>query len=41
MPSRVCATGSITDPVPLIEESRASCSGGRFPSIFIQQVIEQ
>ena len=36
MPSRVCATGHIQDPVPLIEKSRA---GGRFPPSFIHQVI--
>ena len=39
MSSRVCATGHITDPVPLIEKRRASCPGGRFPPSFIHQVI--
>ena len=39
MSSRVCATGHIKDPVPLIEKSRASCPGGRFPPGFIHQVI--
>ena len=38
MSSRVCATGHIKDPVPLIEKSRALCSGGRFPPSFIHQV---
>ena len=38
MSSRVYATGHITDPVPLVEKSRVSCPGGRFPS-FIHQVI--
>ena len=28
MSSRVCATGHIKDPVPLIEKSRASCPSG-------------
>ena len=35
MSRRVCATGHIKDPVPLIEKSRASCPGGRFPPSFI------
>ena len=39
MSSRVCATGHIKDPVALIEKSRASCPGGRFPSCFIHKVI--
>ena len=39
MSSRVCATGHIKDPVPIIETSRASCPGGRFPASFIHQVI--
>ena len=30
MSSRVCATGHVKDPVPLIEKSRALCPGGRF-----------
>ena len=30
---------NITDPLPLIEKSRASCPGGRFPPSFIHQVI--
>ena len=29
----------IKDPVPLIEKSRASCPGGRFPHRFIQVII--
>ena len=33
------ATGQIKDPVPLIEKSRASSPGGRFPPGFIHQVI--
>ena len=32
MYSRVCVTGYIKDPVPLIEKSRSSCPGGRFRS---------
>ena len=39
MSSRVCATELIKYPVPLIEKSRASCPGGRFPPCFIYQVI--
>ena len=39
MSSRVYATGHIKDHVPLIGKSRASCPGGRFPPIFIHQVI--
>ena len=39
MSSRVCATGHVKDPVPLIEKSRASYPGGRFPPSFIYQVI--
>ena len=39
MSSRVCATGHIKDPVPLIEKSRTSCPGGRCPPSFIHQVI--
>ena len=35
MYNRVCATGHIKDPVPLIEKSRALCPGGRFPPGFI------
>ena len=37
MSSRVCVTGHIKDPVPLIEKSRAFCPGGRFPPSFIHQ----
>ena len=37
--SRLCATGHIRDPVPLIQKSRASCLGGRLPPSFIHQVI--
>ena len=32
MSSRVCATGHMKDPMPLIEKSRASCPDGRFVS---------
>ena len=39
MSSRVCVTGHIKDPVPLIEKSRTLCTGGRFPPSFIHQVI--
>ena len=39
MSSRVCATGHIKDPVPLIEKSRESCPGGRYLPSFIHQVI--
>ena len=31
MPSLVCATGHITDPVPLIDKRRGLSPGGRFP----------
>ena len=34
----IVMTEHIKDPVPLIEKSRASCPGGRFPR-FIHQVI--
>ena len=34
MSSRVCTTGHIKDPVPLVEKRRASCPGGRFPPRF-------
>ena len=37
--SRVCATGHIKDPVPLIEKSRVLCTSGRFPPSFIPQAI--
>ena len=39
MSSRVSVTGHIKDPVPLIENSKASCPDGRFPPSFIHQVI--
>ena len=39
MSSRVCATGHLKDPVPLIEKSRASCPSGRFPPSCIHLVI--
>ena len=39
MSSRVCATGHIKYPVPLIERSKASCPGGRFSPSFIHQII--
>ena len=38
MSSRVCATGHIKDPLPLVEKSRASCPGGRYPLTCILQV---
>ena len=31
--------GMSSYPVPLVEKSRASCPGGRFPPSFINQVI--
>ena len=37
--SRVCATGHIKDPMPLMEKSSVSCPCGRFPPSFIHQVI--
>ena len=37
MSSRVSATGHITDTLPLVGKSRASCPGGRSP-IFNHQV---
>ena len=36
MSSRVCATGHIKDPVPLIEKRRGLSSGGRFPHHYHQ-----
>ena len=39
MSSHVCVTGYIKDPVPLIEKSRVSWPGGRFPPSFTHQVI--
>ena len=40
MSSRVYVTGYIKDPVPLaiVEKTRASCRGGRFPPSFIHRV---
>ena len=35
MSHRVCATGHIKCPVPLIEKSRVSFLSGRFPPSFI------
>ena len=37
MPRHVSVTGHIKDPVPLVEKSRASCPGGRFPPSFIRR----
>ena len=39
MSSRVCASGHMKDPVPLIEKRRGLSPGGRFPPSFIHQVI--
>ena len=39
MYSRVYAIGHIKDPVPLSEKRRGLSPGGRFPPIFIHQVI--
>ena len=39
MSSRVCVTGHIKDPMPLIEKIRGLSPGGRFPPSFIHQVI--
>ena len=39
MSSRVCATGHIKDPVPLIAKRRGLSPGGRFPPSCIHQVI--
>ena len=39
MSNRVCATGLIKDPVPVIEKSIDKCPGGRFPPSFIHQLI--
>ena len=36
--SRVCATGHIKDPVPLIEKRRGLPPGGQSPPSFIHQV---
>ena len=38
MSSRVYATGHTQYPLPLIDKSRTSCPGGRFPPGFIHQV---
>ena len=39
MSSRVCATGHIKDPLPVIKKRRASCPGGGFRLSFIHQEI--
>ena len=39
MSSRVCATGNVKDPVPLMKKRRGLSPGGRFPPSFIHQVI--
>ena len=41
MSSRVFGTGHghIKDPIPLVEKSRTSSPGGRFPPSFIHQLI--
>ena len=39
MSSRVCVTGHIKDPVPLLKKSRASCASGRVPPSFSHQVV--
>ena len=39
MSSRVCATGHIKDPLPLIVKRRGLSPGGRFPPSFNHQVI--
>ena len=39
MSSRVCTTGHIKDPVPLIEKRRGLSPGDRLPPSFINQVI--
>ena len=39
MSSRVCVTGHIKDPVPLIKKSRALCPSGGFPPSLIHQLI--
>ena len=39
MSSRVCVTGHIKNPAPLVEKSWALSPGGRFPPSFIHQVI--
>ena len=39
MSSRVCGTGHIQDPVPLIEKRRGLSPGGRFPPGFIHRGI--
>ena len=31
---RVCATGHMNDPLPLVEKSRVTCPSGRFPPSF-------
>ena len=39
MSSRVCATGHIKDPVPLVEKSRALCPGGRHSHLYMTVVF--
>ena len=39
MSSRVCATGHIKDPMPLIEKRRGLSPCGRFPPGFIHRVV--
>ena len=39
MSSRPAATGHRKDPVPLVEKSRASVSGDRFPPSFLRQDV--
>ena len=39
MSSCVCRTGHIKDPVSLIEKSKTTFPGGRFPPGFIHQVL--
>ena len=37
--SRVCVTGHIEDPVPLIDKRRGLSPSGRFPPSFIRVII--
>ena len=39
MSSCVCATGHMKEPLPLIQQSMASCPDDRWPPSFIHQVI--
>ena len=39
MYNRVCATGHVKDPMPVIKKRKGLSPGGRFPPSFVHQVI--